>query len=229
MTLASPSMTSTRRPSLTFGTHSTMPDIGESVPKLVGLRGPRVANARGQRLHDGMDDLDVLMEDVLELPGPEHEAAARGRGRHGRGPPPTVHERDLAEEVTRLHRCDLLAAPRDVGRPRLEHEEVAAVRALRAEDAARSEVHLFDLGRDEVDLLPIAVREERDGLQSRDTRVGHRSVLRARLVLAFGVPEPLREHGQQREGDLGVALEDALEVPALDAEAGGRLDRADRR
>src|SRR5579859_2767075 len=229
MTLASPSMTSTRRPSLTFGTHSTMPDIGESVPKLVGLRGPRVANPRGQRLHHRVDDLHVLMEDVLELPGPEDEATARGGRRHGRGPLPPVHKGDLAEEVTRPHRRDLLAAAGDVGRARLEHEEVTAVRALRAEDPARSEIHLFDLGRDEIDLLAIAVREERDGLQSGGTRVGHRSVLRAGLVLAFGVPEPLREHGQQGEGDLGVTLEDPLEVPALDAEAGGRLDRADRR
>jgi chorismate synthase len=42
---------------------------------------------------------------------------------------------------------------------------------------------------------------------------------------ALGVADPTRQHREQREGDLGVALQDPAEVPALDPERGGGLDR----
>src|SRR6266545_1595131 len=161
MTLASPSMTSRRRPSLTFGTHSTMPGIGESVPGggLIGLRGSGLAHPDREGFHHGVDDLDVLMEDVLELPRPEHERSARSRRRHGRGAFPAVDERDLPEEVARLHRRDLLAAARDIRRSGLKDEEVTAVRALAAEHPPGWKIHLFDLGQDEIELPLVAMRE----------------------------------------------------------------------
>ena len=46
---------------------------------------------------------------------------------------------------------------------------------------------------------------------------------------ALGVADPTRQHREQREGDLGVALQDPAEVPALDPERSGGLDRAHRR
>src|SRR5437588_12440280 len=54
-------------------------------------------------------------------------------------------------------------------------------------------------------------------------------VLGDQVVLALGVADPAREHREQRQRDLRVALEDPAEVPPLDTEARRRLERADRR
>src|SRR2546423_4888162 len=43
---------------------------------------------------------------------------------------------------------------------------------------------------------------------------------------ALRVADPTREHREQRQCDLWVALEDPAEVPALDPERRGRLDGA---
>src|SRR5207237_311768 len=46
---------------------------------------------------------------------------------------------------------------------------------------------------------------------------------------APGVVDPARQHSKKRQWDLWVAFEDPPEMPALDPECGGRLDRTDGR
>src|SRR2546425_226379 len=87
---------------------------------------------RAQHL-DG--DVAVLVQHVAKLFVPEHKAAHRRRGHHGRRPRSVVQESDLSEEIARPEH-PLAFAGLDSGGTLEDHEEVTTGLALLAERAA---------------------------------------------------------------------------------------------
>ena len=69
--------------------------------------------------------------------------------------------------------AEVTALTPDLGGAGEDHEELAAARTLAAEIPSRGEVHFVDLRRDEGELLVVACREQRYGLQHRDPWISH--------------------------------------------------------
>ena len=110
--------------------------------------------------------------------------------RHGGGPPLLPDERHLVEQVAGAQLRDRLAGAGDLGRLRLDHEELVAQVAFGRNHRARLHADLVGLPRDNC-LSPARTwTEERHVLQSglvhRCGRLGRSAVHRSRLLVLVG-------------------------------------------
>src|SRR2546428_8324982 len=93
------------------------------------------AKTRGDRAEHLDGDVAVLVQHVAKLFVPEHKAAHRRRGHHGRCPRSVVQERDLAKELAGTEH-PLARVGLDPGGAFEDDEEIPTGFALLAEGAA---------------------------------------------------------------------------------------------
>src|SRR6185503_19462794 len=140
---------------------------------LRGLPGEQRAQPLAKRLQDGYGDERVLADHVVELATRQHETFHGRQGRHRRCTGTAVKKGDLTEEIARAQLSEMPTLPAHLRGPGEDHKELAACGALATEVASRDEVDFIDLRRDEGELLIVALREERNGLQHRDAGISH--------------------------------------------------------